>query len=105
MPQPDALHLARWTVTSGSNAQSRGAVVIEAGDHHWQASASGNGAVDALTGPSTGAHGVLSGHLGFSPSTSMLRRGSDTVGEVSPGRATEHEGARGRRVPGEARGD
>src|SRR3990172_2670183 len=48
MPQQDALHLARWTVTSGSNAKSRGAVVIEAGDHHWQASASGNGAVDAL---------------------------------------------------------
>ena len=48
MPKADALHLARWTVTSGSNSQSRGAVVIEAGDHHWQASASGNGAVDAL---------------------------------------------------------
>ncbi len=43
-----ALHLARWTVTSGSNVQSRGAVVIEAGDHHWRASAEGNGAVDAL---------------------------------------------------------
>jgi hypothetical protein len=48
MPQQDALHLARWTVTSGSNARSRGAVVIEAGDHHWQASSQGNGAVDAL---------------------------------------------------------
>jgi hypothetical protein len=48
MPQADALHLARWTVTSGSNTQSRGAVVIEAGDHHWQASSQGNGAVDAL---------------------------------------------------------
>ena len=43
-----ALHLARWTVTSSSNAQSRGAVVIEAGSHHWRASAEGNGAVDAL---------------------------------------------------------
>ena len=42
------LHLTRWTVTSGSNVQSRGAVVIEAGDHHWRASAEGNGAVDAL---------------------------------------------------------
>ncbi len=48
MPEQDALHLSRWTVTSGNNAKSRGAVVIEAGDHHWQASASGNGAVDAL---------------------------------------------------------
>ena len=45
---PPALHLSRWTVTSGSNVQSRGAVVIEAGDHHWQATATGNGAVDAL---------------------------------------------------------
>ncbi len=42
------LHLARWTVTSGSNVQSRGAVVIAAGDHQWEASAEGNGAVDAL---------------------------------------------------------
>lgn len=43
-----ALQMTRWTVTSGSNVQSRGAVVIEAGDHHWRASAEGNGAVDAL---------------------------------------------------------
>lgn len=42
------IHLTRWTVTSGSNVQSRGAVVLEAGDHHWRASAEGNGAVDAL---------------------------------------------------------
>jgi len=42
------VHLTRWTVTSGSNAQSRGAVVIDAGSHHWRASAEGNGAVDAL---------------------------------------------------------
>ena len=42
------LQLTRWTVTSGSNVQSRGAVVIEAGTHHWRASAEGNGAVDAL---------------------------------------------------------
>ena len=43
-----ALHLARWTITSGSNVQSRGAVVIASGDHQWDASAEGNGAVDAL---------------------------------------------------------
>ena len=42
------LQLTRWTVTSSSNAQSRGAVVMEAGAHHWRASAEGNGAVDAL---------------------------------------------------------
>src|SRR4029079_15613865 len=44
----DTLSLARWTVTSGSNSNSRGAVVIAAGDHQWEASAEGNGAVDAL---------------------------------------------------------
>ena len=42
------LHLARWTVTSGSNVNSRGAVVISSGDHQWEASAEGNGAIDAL---------------------------------------------------------
>ena len=63
MPQADALHLARWTVTSGSNTQSRGAVVIEAGDHHWQASSQGNGAVDALFGAVDRALAeVLAGH-------------------------------------------
>jgi LeuA allosteric (dimerisation) domain len=46
-PTP-TLNLTRWTVTSGSNSQSRGAVVITAGDHHWRASAEGNGAIDSL---------------------------------------------------------
>jgi hypothetical protein len=58
-----ALHLSRWTVTSGSNAQSRGAVVIEAGSHHWRASAEGNGAVDALfKAVDTALAEVLQGH-------------------------------------------
>lgn len=43
-----ALHLVRWTVTSGSNVQSRGAVVIASGDHQWEGSAEGNGPVAAL---------------------------------------------------------
>ena len=43
-----ALHLARWTVSSGSQVQSRGAVVIASGDHQWEGSAEGNGPVDAL---------------------------------------------------------
>ncbi len=42
------LHLTRWTVTSGSNSRSRGAVVVTAGDHQWRASSDGNGAIDAL---------------------------------------------------------
>ena len=42
------LHLERWTVSSGSNVQSRGAVVIGSGDHQWDGAAEGNGPVDAL---------------------------------------------------------
>ena len=45
---PAALRLARWTVTSGSSVNSRAAVVLRAAHHDWQASAEGNGAVDAL---------------------------------------------------------
>ena len=57
------LHLARWTVTSGSNANSRGAVVIAGGDHQWEASAEGNGAVDALfRAVDKALAGVLTGH-------------------------------------------
>jgi 2-isopropylmalate synthase len=60
---PDTLHLARWTVTSGSNANSRGAVVIASGDHQWEASAEGNGAVDALfRAVDRALAGVLTGH-------------------------------------------
>ena len=44
----DQVSLERWTVTSGSNASSRAAVVLRAGSHDWQASAEGTGAVDAL---------------------------------------------------------
>ena len=43
-----SIRLDRWTVTAGSNVNSRAAVVIRAGDHDWKASAEGNGAVDAL---------------------------------------------------------
>ena len=46
----DTLHLARWTVQSGSNSQSRGAVVITSGDHQWEATGEGNGPIDALVG-------------------------------------------------------
>jgi len=45
---PGALRLTRWTVSSGSNVQSRAAVIVEASGHVWQASATGNGAIDAL---------------------------------------------------------
>ena len=45
---PGQIRLQRWTVTSGSNVNSRAAVVLHAGRHDWKASAEGNGAVDAL---------------------------------------------------------
>jgi 2-isopropylmalate synthase len=61
--QTPTLHLARWTVTSGSNANSRGAVVIASGDHQWEASAEGNGAIDALfRAVDRALHDVLTGH-------------------------------------------
>jgi 2-isopropylmalate synthase len=79
------LHLARWTVTSGSNARSRGAVVITAGEHEWRASAEGNGAIDALyRAVDKALHGVLAGHprlLAFD--IHALGEGTDTIGAVS----------------------
>lgn len=57
------LHLVRWTVTSGSNVQSRGAVVIASGDHQWEGAAEGNGPVAALYRAVDAAlAGVLAGH-------------------------------------------
>ena len=57
------VHLERWTVSSGSNVQSRGAVVLGAGDHQWDGAAEGNGPVDALFRAVDAAlEGVLTGH-------------------------------------------
>ena len=57
------IHLARWSCTTGSNVQSRGVVVLESGDHRWEAAAEGNGAVDALFGAvDTALAAVLTGH-------------------------------------------
>jgi 2-isopropylmalate synthase len=108
-PVADTLQLARWTVTAGSNVRSRGAVVIAAGDHQWQASAEGNGAIDALyRAVDLALVDVLSGHsrlLAFD--IHALGEGSDTVGEVKVRIAPpEHEGSRGRgEFSGQARGD
>jgi hypothetical protein len=58
-----AVHLNRWTVSSGSNVRNRGAVVIASGDHAWDAVAEGNGPVDALyRAVDKALAGVLSGH-------------------------------------------
>jgi len=82
--QESALHMTRWTVTSGSNVRSRGVVVIEAGDHHWRGSAEGNGAVDALYGAVDDAlHEVLAGHpklVGYD--VHALAQGPDAEGLV-----------------------
>jgi hypothetical protein len=100
LPQQDALHLTRWTVTSGSNSQSRGAVVIEAGDHHWQASSQGNGAVDALLGAVDRALAeILDGHPRLvSYEVRALAEGPDAEGLVAvrirpPAAATGARGA------------
>jgi 2-isopropylmalate synthase len=62
-PAAPTLHLSRWTITSGSNTRSRGAVVLTAGDHAWDAVAEGNGPVDALYRAVDAAlAGVLAGH-------------------------------------------
>jgi hypothetical protein len=79
------LHLVRWTVASGSNVQSRGAVVIAAGDHQWEASAEGNGPVDALYRAVDRALGeVLTGHprlLAYD--VHALAEGPDAEGRVT----------------------
>jgi LeuA allosteric (dimerisation) domain len=99
MPQQDALHLTRWTVTSGSNARSRGAVVIEAGDHHWQASSEGNGAVDALFGAVDKALAeVLTGHprlVGFVVRSLEEGPGAEGLVSVTILPPAAAEGARG----------
>ena len=81
----DTLHLTRWTVTSGSNANSRGAVVIAAGDHQWEASAEGNGAVDALfRAVDRALAGVLTGHPRLlSYDVHAVAEGPDAEGKVT----------------------
>ena len=105
----DTLQLARWTVGAGSNVRSRGAVVIASGEHEWQASAEGNGAIDALyRAVDQALAGVLDGHprlLAFD--IHALGEGSDTVGEVKVRIAPPaQEGARGAgEYLGQARGE
>jgi 2-isopropylmalate synthase len=92
------LHLARWTVTSGSNIQSRGAVVLAAGDLQLEASAEGNGPIDALYNAVDRAVAeVLAGHprlLAYD--IHALAEGPDAEGEVRIRLAPppEAEGAR-----------
>ena len=58
-----SIQLVRWTCNTGSNARSRGAVVLQGGEHRWQASAEGIGPVDALyRAVDSALHDVLTGH-------------------------------------------
>jgi hypothetical protein len=77
--------LARWTVTSGSNSRSRGAVILDAGDHHWRASAEGNGAIDALYRAVDKALAeILDGHPRLLAwDVHALGEGTDTIGVVT----------------------
>jgi len=81
----DAITLARWTATSGSNVRSRGAVVIMSGGNEWRASAEGNGAIDALfRAVDEALADVLSGHprlLAYD--IHALGEGADTIGSVT----------------------
>jgi hypothetical protein len=95
------LHLTRWTVTSGSNAQSRGAVVIASGDHQWEATAEGNGPIDALyRAVDRAIHEVLAGHPRLlSYDIHALAEGPDAEGEVRV-KLGPPSGATGRRGTG-----
>jgi 2-isopropylmalate synthase len=102
------IQLARWTVTSGSNVQSRGAVILAAGDRQWEASAEGNGAIDALyRAVDQALREVLDGHprlLAYD--IHALGEGSDTIGAVTVRVGPPpHDGERGEgEYTGEARG-
>jgi hypothetical protein len=105
-PGTPALHLARWTVTSGSQVQSRGAVVIASGDHQWQASAEGNGAVDALfRAVDRALAGVLTGHPRLvAYDVHAVGEGPDSEGVVSV-RIAPPAAAAGERATGEYVGE
>jgi 2-isopropylmalate synthase len=106
MQQAPTLHLARWTVTSGSNVNSRGAVVIASGDHQWEASAEGNGAIDALFRAVDAAlHDVLTGHprlVGYD--IHALGEGPEAEGRVTVA-VSPPEGATGPRSSGRYAGE
>lgn len=95
------IHLARWSCTTGSNVQSRGVVVLESGDHRWEATAEGNGAVDALFGAVDAAlAAVLTGHprlIGYD--VHALAEGPDAEGRVTV-RLAPPAGAEGARSEG-----
>ncbi len=99
------LGLVRWTVSSGSNMQSRGAVVIAAGNHQWEGSAEGNGPVDALfRAVDRAIVSILDGHprlMGYD--VHALAEGPDAEGLVKV-RIAPPSSASGRRGTGHYHG-
>lgn len=104
---PDApIVLRRWTVTSGSNTNSRAAVVLATGTHSWHASAEGNGPVDALfRAVDRALHEVLDGHprlVGYE--VRALEEGPGAEGRVTV-TITPPAGAEGDRAAGRHTGE
>ena len=101
-----AIILTRWTVTSGSNVNSRAAVVLATGEHGWEASAEGNGAVDALfRAVDRALDEVLDGHprlLAYD--VHALAEGPDAEGRVTV-TIGPPAGASGARADGRYRGE
>jgi 2-isopropylmalate synthase len=95
------VRLERWTVTSGSNINSRAAVVIRAGGHDWKASAEGNGAVDALyKAVDLALADVLDGHpMLLAYDVHALAPGPDAEGRVTV-QIAPPSGAAGERAAG-----
>jgi 2-isopropylmalate synthase len=83
--QAEHLKLVRWSCSLGSNVQSRGAVVIQSGDHRWEAAAKGTGPVDALFNAVDKAlHDVLTGHPRLlSYDVHAVAEGPDAEGRVT----------------------
>ena len=77
--------LSRWSCTSGSDTRSRGTVIVESGDHRWNASAVGNGPVDALfRAVDEALHDVLTGHPRLlSYDVHEVAQGPDAEGRVT----------------------
>ena len=99
---PAPLRLVRWTVTSGSSVNSRAAVVLHGAGRDWQASAEGNGAVDALL---RAVNHALAEVLGGAPlllayDVHALAEGPDAEGrvtvQIAPPLAAEGDRATGR---------
>jgi 2-isopropylmalate synthase len=103
---PGRVRLHRWTVTAGSNATSRAAVVIAAGGRDWKASAEGTGAIDALY---KAVDAALADTLGGHPSlvaydVHALAEGPDAEGRVTV-RITPPVDAAGARAEGDFTGE